>query len=703
MPCRNLINAKWKVGGNFSAAHKKFVKFDNVLPGLYVKIDYGTCDIEGWELRAYFKKPGWVENDACLLLSATVSNNEATFDLKGTLFGQYGIWEVELVLVGLGTVPDKESEGTTNTISYEVVKNCEGLEVPPIPPEDTCNTVDELIQALRDIIDEGNLANTTWNATITAGNTANDNWNLTITAGNNAQTQWNITIAAGNAANLVWLQTIADGEVLKIEIEALIAGGDLIQKGAGFDDLKYPFLKDVTNDLEEKIYSLGVPGKPLVLAFDPKNRNIENLKHGIYNKNNLTNGDGTVRGEDADSMAVVFNDVDGNVYCGEGYENLWSDIYKLTQSNLFSGATATITESEKFQNFDGTGGSSELVLLGSAITIASNFYYSVKVRNNGINQIEVKGNTFAVSGGVIMAGETKEIKLLDTVIAGSIHLQIVTENVGDQFNFDIWYEKSLVESTVFLPFVKDAAPDGKLIIKEGWTSETHSFIYVGVKYIESVSGISYLHTCVDVGGNVTVSIERSSLTNFESGIYDIIGNSSIGFISMDRSDQTERTSTISSSGLNPNNLISLGISSDDRTFDSIETTFIYYDEGNKLTEQELRNELEKIKSGKYYIENTGVFEPLQGAKKRCNEYGQTKDYVMLGSQSTDIQLVETNKKVYTTAYDGTVRIDRVDNAGVITNISGGAGIENVGGYIRLTVATSPSASTKVKVVIEIVE
>lgn len=156
MSCRDLISAKWKVGGDFRALPKKFAKFDNVIPGLYVKIVHGGCDIEGWTLRAYFKKPGATESDPCLYLDGIVSNNEVILDLKGTLFGEFGVWEVSLVLNGLGISPNKESIASNNSITYEVIKNCEGLEVPPIPPQSTQNTVDQLIIELQNKIDEAN-------------------------------------------------------------------------------------------------------------------------------------------------------------------------------------------------------------------------------------------------------------------------------------------------------------------------------------------------------------------------------------------------------------------------------------------------------------------------------------------------------------------------------------------------------------------
>ena len=674
MPCRDLIDARWKIGGDFKAVQKKFARFDKTIPGLNIKIDHGDCDIEGWTVKSQYKKPGWVETDTCIYDTAIVSNNNVLFQLEGTLFGENGIWEIEATLKG----PLGESRDSVYTIKYEVVETCEGTEVPPIPPESTCNTVDELIQALRDIIDEGNLANTTWNATITSGNTANDNWNLTITAGNNAQTQWNITIAAGNVANLVWLQTIADGEVLKAEIEALIAGGDLIQKGAGFDDIKYPFLKDVTDDLEEKYFALD---DRLVFAFDPKNRNIENLKHGIYNKNNLTNGDGTVRSEGADSMSVVFNDVDGNVYCGEGYENL------IKNNSAINAITCTASlDNHSFTLTNGTATDSRgEITLNESVTLGDKIQISIKeLAFTGIVGKQVAIKVSSIIETPILYSSFVDGKA-EFVVENTGTLEALLLYTGD--DGDVTGEEiSLVVNETQVPFVKDTANDGKLIIKEPWSLDTHSFI--GVVSGTDTAADRYLFVDKNNASRINASLLSSPVTFVESSLYSIAEN------------EGGTTGAVIRGGAGFQDGIRLG------GIASILSPlyyklFLVYE--GILTEQELRDELEKIKSGKFILENTGVYEPLQGAKKRCNEYGQTKDYVMLESQSTDIQLVETDKLITTTAFDQTVRIDRIDNAGVITNISGGAGIENVGGYIRLTVATSPSASTKVKVVIEIVE
>lgn len=57
-------------------------------------------------------------------------------------------------------------------------------------------------------------------------------------------------VTSGTALNSDLEQNITDGTVLKGEIEGLIAGGDLIQKGTGFDSVKYPDAKAITDAVE---------------------------------------------------------------------------------------------------------------------------------------------------------------------------------------------------------------------------------------------------------------------------------------------------------------------------------------------------------------------------------------------------------------------------------------------------------------------
>ena len=388
-------------------------------------------------------------------------------------------------------------------------------------------------------------------------------------------------------------------------------------------------------DIESRAYALD---DRLVFAFDPKNRNIENLKHGIYNKNNLTNGDGTIRSEDADSMAGVFKD--DRFYCGEGYENL-SDRSIIGDDIFYTGITLTLYA----VNINFLPGEAlwrvDTIDFTNIDTTDMRTFISSDIGN--INATELYVNGIIQPGVNIPMNLTgiNEIKMKYTFNSETNVIDVKYANpVATPAEFVTVKELFLVKSVEEKPFVKDTAPDGKLIIKEPWTDLTHTIINLD----ENLDEQQYF---IDATG-INLHLQNDGITR--------------------------------------NNYVSYNLNYE-----------------GLLTNGEKTAEIDKVKSGKFIVENNGVYEPLQGAKKRCNEYGQTKNYVILESQSTDIQLVETNKKVYTTSDDGTIRIDRIDNAGVITNISGGAGVENVGGYIRLTVATSPSASTKVKVVIEIVE
>lgn len=293
-----------------------------------------------------------------------------------------------------------------------------------------------------------------------------------------------------------------------------------------------------------------------VYAFIPGERNLENLNYGVYIKNPLTNGDGTIRSEDPDSLAGVFNDEDGSFYCGEGY----------------------------------TSGS---------------------------------------------------------------------EPVG-------------------APQVKDTAPDGKVIIKEPWTSETHSFIVGGYGPI----------------GNITYGLyESDKVHRILEGKNAVLLLSNIfeKRISLDDGIELDGAFSI----VSKSEKLQLGYLNF-YDFSATEIFYCYIYEGI-LSEVELRAELEKIKSGNYYIPNYGVVEPVPKCSRRRDEYGDYKEGVFIENQNTDIQLVETNKRVTTKDYLGVVRVDNIDSNGVIT---GGGGIADIAGNMRATAATGATPTNPVKVVIE---
>lgn len=474
---------------------------------------------------------------------------------------------------------------------------------------------------------------------------------------------------------------VAEGTALKEELEVLIPQGDIYYK------------------LDSR----------LVYAFEPAKRNIENLKYGMYVKNPLTNGDGTIRGEDPYSMAGVFDDKDGRFYCGGGYENY----NKLRESQNTNGITITLEVVDSItykMKFSGTGaGGTSFPSLSSVINPTGVLpYFAMYEYERFGKTISFTASSNGGSPPSVIQGTITDIDGIYTNFGGEYNYTndfmgyIFFSKSGDSETYDPNLDYIIIKKPIIsfdtnnkIPFIKDTAHDGKLIIKEGWTSSTHSFIVIGTKKVASLSP----------SGNIT-PLNFNSET--QSNRLNVIGNDKLNqrtitvlsdnFTRTKFEDGTVRNGILTGGvskdlfwGIHPSQAISLS------SLDEIEIILIYIGD---LTEQEFDSEIEKIESGKLYIPNAGVYEPVQGAKKRANEYGQTKDYVMLESQSTDIQLVETNKIVYTEDYTGVKRRDRIDGSGVIT---GDGGIENVGGYIRLTIATNPSASTPVKVVIENVE
>lgn len=670
MVCNEVLNSKWIVGKSFGAYNKKkFVKFAKVIPKLSVDIEFGDCDIEGWTIRAYFLPPDYNQTDVSYYEDEIISNGNVEFDLEGSLLSQYGTWNIQLVLIGLSG----ESTGTTNNITYEIISNVEGNESPVIPPEETQNTVSELIEQLDETIEEGNEAEVVWSQTISDGNLDNSIWLQTISDGNDANDTLVQTISDSNNADDTLQQSITEGTALSQQIEDQINNGDVLQKGTGYDESNYPYAVDITNDLEQKTYMLD---ERLVYGFIPSKRNLENLNYGVYIKNPLMNGDGTIKSEDSNSLAGVFNDENGSFYCGEGYENL-ADSYDWSATSRVTIIEETLEYIKFIPLVSNSNGMFEYRKFITVDSIAVNESITFNVYDNSI---EIGHN-----GGGKPAGRN----------LGSITYVNDTGSAQNLLNFDVkatdltigkeyTIKKSITKTSQPVPSVKDTAPSGKVIIKEPWTSETHSFIGVGFTTKEDVD--SRIIPLV-FGGGVEERVRYGD---------NVVGsnNGEIDFI----------FSNIFNLGISENNgelnsdIISKGVYGGfiRLTFEQSQATrtnklkgfFVY--EGN-LTEAELRSELEKIKSGKYYVENTGVYEPVPGAKKRANEYGRMKDYVYVSSNSTDIQLVETNKIVIT-EINGVRKRDVIDGAGAIT---GDGGIVDVNGYIRL------ATNVKTKVVIEV--
>lgn len=246
MSCKDTWIVNWSVGIGITAASKKFTRFSNIIPQMKVRVKLSDCDLSSKTVRAYYTSPN--SETLVLLDSSAIVEGEATFALGGTNLYDYGIWKVEFVLIG----ENGENEGSVKGISYEVVRTAEGdgAEVGVIGG--TANTIEELIAEMEATIVNGNARNLVWEGTTSTGNADNETWSVTITAGNVANGEWNITIANGNDANVIWQQTLTDVNLDIQTLTDLLANNDVLLKGTGFDDVKYPDAKAITDEVEKK-------------------------------------------------------------------------------------------------------------------------------------------------------------------------------------------------------------------------------------------------------------------------------------------------------------------------------------------------------------------------------------------------------------------------------------------------------------------
>lgn len=141
------LKAYWDIQrGYISTEAMKFVKYAKAITKMEVELFLEDRDFTGWNLRAYFTKPGFNQaTDKPQLSTMEIKNNIATFDLEGSLLEDFGEWQVEFVLAGA----QGENTGTTSArVTYEVVENFEGLGTTPNSTTITQNTVSELVTKL---------------------------------------------------------------------------------------------------------------------------------------------------------------------------------------------------------------------------------------------------------------------------------------------------------------------------------------------------------------------------------------------------------------------------------------------------------------------------------------------------------------------------------------------------------------------------
>lgn len=147
---KDTIEVEWEVGGWLKCKNKKkLVKFAKIIPEIEVSIIFDG-DIDGMNLEAYYKKPGFKDGDDAYLDTSLIADKKATFKLEGNVLEEFGIWEVDFVIRG----SDGSDIGSTNPLRYTVVKNVEGLGGALKPSLSLANSIGELIEEMNDGINE---------------------------------------------------------------------------------------------------------------------------------------------------------------------------------------------------------------------------------------------------------------------------------------------------------------------------------------------------------------------------------------------------------------------------------------------------------------------------------------------------------------------------------------------------------------------
>lgn len=561
-----------------------------------------------------------------LELDLTAANNEATQNIADlNTENSEAVQNIADLNTAIGQVPgliqDINDAGAANIAAVEQEGNDQVLRV---QNQGTTEVNDVIAEGDTQVTRVTNEGNTQVAAVINQGN-------IQVSRVTNEGTTQVTRLINEGTTQVNRVQTVADDTVDRIEeiIENNPDSGNaafLNGHDSGYFD------EQIDDNRQNKAYILD---PRLVYAFIPGQRNLENLKHGVYVKNPLTNGDGTIWSEDDDSIAGVFDDENKSFYCGGGYENVFSN-----SSKTELGLTSTFEDDIYYIT---TGNDNNVKLFydlgsnyndGETLTVTWDF---IKGFVEGITSYtSIYIDSSLNDGSTIRINEEKN-SFTFVVDKSTGNNGIGIWVTGDIINHEIQLKLQTTKTSQPVPHIKDASPDGKLIIKEPWTIADYTIINLDENYQEQEFFID------STGINLHL-----------------------------KNDGIARNEYIS------NSLIYKGV----------------------LTQAEKDNEILKASSGKLYVPNAGVYEPVQGAKKRANEYGETKNFRMIESSSTDIQLVETDKLVTTTAYDGTIRVDRILSDGSIVPVGTGGGIEDIGGYIRLTAVTNPSANTPVKVTIE---
>jgi uncharacterized protein YuzE len=219
--------------------------------------------------------------------------------------------------------------------------------------------------------------------------------------------------------------------------------------------------------------------------------------------------------------------------------------------------------------------------------------------------------------------------------------------------------------------------DGKALVKQNWSSATHSFICLGVLSNNEIYGAPY--QCDEDNSEavekVTVPTWETSKHNNRKTIFLI--SSSFQKVLF---DDEELDVAILNQGVT-SGIFRIGRSAP-YNIDQIGGIFVY--EGS-LTEDELRYELQLIENDLVSIDDPGIYEMIPFAKQIPQLDGTIKDYYRTYDPDLEFPYIEGGLYEYT-ALNGDVTVDIVQSGSII----GAGNIIIEDGFIKINSAVYQS-------------
>lgn len=453
-----------------------------------------------------------------------------------------------------------------------------------------------------------------------------------------------------------WIINANDDETLEVSVI------NFPSEGEGGDTDISAIETEIINQgkqLQNCLVELGTPEHPLVGGVSAK----DGMFYKVECDAPISHGRGTVF--DPNGFNGVINEKDGSIHIGSGYTRI-----KISSAQNRSDSVITENTDDFGKKVTASGGTNLgcLLLKGNTPNATEGYFGRVKIRNNGTVPFKIRLWNEESSEITVGAKETIDYKgVTKRLTEQACMFSFTRESLTDTLDVSYKEDMFLYHITEEKPFVPNTAPNGRLIICEPWTSETHSFI---VECEGKGSGNSYFLS------NSFESIKNPS-SKSAGKYYGVISKSYKKIIYEDLTTSTPEDTKIY---LHKNLEIGRGGGSAKmHNIKKMYKTLIF--EGD-MTEAGFLEEIKKIKSEKYLIPQKFIGTPhdIPYMPRKCDDNGLTYPGVKV-DKNRDLEVLEKETRwEILKLSDDTISYASVKKVGEVWTINGA--LDSVSGMIR---------------------